>query len=225
MSATDTFYADDTSPSPGQPRSTSSKHLDLVKAQQGILSQIINLDTSASATNDSQAEDDPLDFDQCPKIAVGAGNDLVDRSMFTFKVLVYDSQVQSVMAPLFKVGNLRDCNVVLHSNITAKRENCPGLPVIYLVEPTLQNVEHIVSDLQQGLYDFVFVNFVSQVADNVLDQFALMVSKANCAHKICKVTSHNFGVYQVINRDFYTFFNHKANFINLYQNKHVKSTV
>jgi len=44
-----------------------------------------------------------------------------------------------LIAPIFKVGNLRDANVVLHSNIHSKREVCPGLPALYLLEPTEEN--------------------------------------------------------------------------------------
>ena len=56
--------------------------------------------------------------------------------MFKFKVLVYDNQCESMIAPLFKVGDLRDCNIVMHVNINAKRDACPGVPAVYLVEPT-----------------------------------------------------------------------------------------
>jgi len=51
------------------------------------------------------------------KLCIGANNDLVEKIMFTFKILVYDHKVQSLIAPIFKVGNLRDCNIVFHANI------------------------------------------------------------------------------------------------------------
>jgi hypothetical protein len=86
----------------------------------------------------------------------------VDKSHFTFKILVYDTHVQNMLAPIFKVGDLRECNVVLHSNIKAKREVCPGLPVIYLVKPTAENFALISQDLSKSLYDFVFIYFVEE---------------------------------------------------------------
>jgi hypothetical protein len=64
-----------------------------------------------------------------------------------------------MIAPIFKVGNLRECNVVLHLNINQKKDICPGLPAIYLVEPNLENFKAIANDCQKNLYDFVFVNF------------------------------------------------------------------
>ena len=115
--------------------------------------------------------------------------------MFTFKVLVYDNKVQNLIAPIFKVGNLRDCNVVLHCNINSKREQCPGLPAIYLLEPTDENFKLIANDLSQSLYDFVFINFVQETNAQQLDRLAVEVSKANCAHKICRVAYDHLGAF------------------------------
>jgi sec1 family domain-containing protein 1 len=61
--------------------------------------------------------------------------------------LVYDTHSQNLIAPIFKVGDLRDCNVVLHLNINSKRESCPGIPAIYLVQPTEENFKLIAKDL------------------------------------------------------------------------------
>lgn len=71
---------------------------------------------------------------------------MIDKVLVTFKILIYDNQVQSMIAPIFKVGNLRDCNVVLHQNINSKRDVIPGLPAIYLVEPSVANIKLIASD-------------------------------------------------------------------------------
>lgn len=92
---------------------------------------------------------------------MGESGTEIDKSVLTFKVLVYDDQVQRLIAPIFKVGDLRDCNVVLHININSKREACPGLPVVYLVMPTLDNMKMIAADCQNNLYDLVFVTFAS----------------------------------------------------------------
>ena len=77
---------------------------------------------------------------------MGAAGDLLEKELVTFKILIYDAQVQSLIAPIFKVGNLRDCNVVFHSNINAKRDVLPGLPAVYLVEPTVANMKMIATD-------------------------------------------------------------------------------
>ena len=100
---------------------------------------------------------------------MGVSGDMIEKDLVTFKVLIYDNQVQSLIAPIFKVGNLRDCNVVFHSNINAKRDVLPGLPAVYLVEPTNTNMKMIATDCQKNLYDFVFVNFTRKLTDSDME--------------------------------------------------------
>ena len=104
-----------------------------------------------------------------------------------------------MIAPIFKVGSLRECNVVLHLNIKPAhqkpREVCPGLPAIYLVEPTEENMKLIASDCQKNLYDFVFVNFTREIDDSDLDKFAIEMTRSNAAHKICRVAYEHLGAY------------------------------
>ena len=47
------------------------------------------------------------------EIPVGDGC-IVPRSLLTFKVLVYDTPGQNLIGVLMKVGNLRECNIVLN---------------------------------------------------------------------------------------------------------------
>lgn len=84
--------------------------------------------------------------DDDSKICVGCEGIYLEKQLFKFKILIYDNQVQNMIAPIFKVGSLRQCNVVLHLNINSKKDICPGLPVIYLVEPNEDNFKAIASD-------------------------------------------------------------------------------
>lgn len=137
---------------------------------------------------------------------MGADGNLISKSLFTFKILVYDTKVQNLIAPIFKVGNLRDCNVVLHANIKAVRQPCPGLGVIYLVEPTEENMKLIANDGQKGLYDFVFVNFVRETTESDLDTFAIQMTKSNAAHKICRVAYEHVGSFQTVSKDCFSLY-------------------
>lgn len=82
------------------------------------------MSSKANSGGDFSLEDDQdafaTDDDDLTKVCVGQNGDLLDKSLFMFKVLVYDTQVQNLIAPIFKVGNLRECNVVLHLNINSK---------------------------------------------------------------------------------------------------------
>ena len=62
-----------------------------------------------------------------------------------------------------KIGDLRECNVVYHANITSKRDPVPDLPIIYLVEPTKSNFSLIAKDAREKLYDIMIVHFTKPV--------------------------------------------------------------
>jgi hypothetical protein len=69
-----------------------------------------------------------------------------------------------------KIGDLRECNVVYHANITSKRDHVPDLPIIYLVEPTKSNFLLIAKDAREKLYDIMIVHFTKPV--DSLQEFA-----------------------------------------------------
>lgn len=203
-------------------KAQSTDSINLMEQQKRILRGVLNLTSWENQKGqvpegDTFADDDHDAYDESQKMVVGANGQMVDKSLFTFKILVYDNLVQSLIAPIFKVGNLRDCNVVLHCNINSKREACPGLPVVYLVEPTEDNFRLIAQDCQRSLYDYIFINFVREVKEHDLDKLAYEIAKTNQAHKVCRVAYEHLGSYQVINRDFFTFFGQAANFAQLHK--------
>ncbi len=62
----------------------------------------------AKESDESEGEDD---------VQVGDGQ-FAPRSLFTFKALILDKHGMEIVAPIMKVGSLRDCNIVLHLNIS-----------------------------------------------------------------------------------------------------------
>jgi hypothetical protein len=101
------------------------------------------------------------DDDEQTMIAVGNGGTKVQKSLFNFKLLCFDTLCQNLIAPIMKVGALREHNMTLHLNLDskAKREAVPEVACVYLVEPTQQSFKQIANDSANNLYDFVFVNF------------------------------------------------------------------
>lgn len=61
------------------------------------------------------------------------------------------------------------------------------MPVIYLVEPTPENVKLITSDLERGLYSPAYINFLSSVPRPVLEDFASQVAATGVAESITQV--------------------------------------
>lgn len=73
------------------------------------------------------------------------------------------------------------CNRLLNS----VRHSIPDVPAIYLVQPTPENVKRISQDLNQGLYESIYVNFISSIPRSLLEDFASQ--SINSAHMVSQV--------------------------------------
>lgn len=105
----------------------------------------------------------------------------------TWKVFVYDKFCQEVVAPLVKIGGLRNHGVTLHLNLNAERSPVADVPAVYFVEPTEANVAKIVEDLGRNLYESCYVNFASAVPRPLLEDLAKGALKAQAAQKVAGV--------------------------------------
>lgn len=63
----------------------------------------------------------------------------------------------------------------------------PDVPVVYLVQPTPENIEAITSDLQKGLYSPAHINFLSSVPRLLLEDFAARIATAGVAEHIDQI--------------------------------------
>ena len=61
------------------------------------------------------------------------------------------------------------------------------MPVVYLVEPTAANLEHITQDLQKGLYSPAYINFLSSISRPLLEEFAAQTAQAGTAESIGQI--------------------------------------
>lgn len=61
------------------------------------------------------------------------------------------------------------------------------MPVVYLVEPTAANLEHITQDLQKGLYSPAYINFLSSISRPLLEEFASQTAQAGTSESISQV--------------------------------------
>ena len=89
-----------------------------------------------------------------------------------WKVLVYDEAGRDVIAPLLKVFELRDLGVTLHMMIDKQRQPVPGVPAIYLCEPSEENIARIAKDATEELYQSFFINFLAQIPRRLLEALA-----------------------------------------------------
>eukprot|EP00927_Polykrikos_kofoidii_P065681 TRINITY_DN61412_c0_g1_i1.p1 TRINITY_DN61412_c0_g1~~TRINITY_DN61412_c0_g1_i1.p1 ORF type:complete len:655 (-),score=92.91 TRINITY_DN61412_c0_g1_i1:358-2268(-) len=120
-------------------------------------------------------------------LSIGAAEEQHGGAAQTFKVLVYDKFCQDVIAPLLKVGGLRKHGVTLNLNLSADRLPVTDTPVVYFVEPTVENIDKINDDIKKQLYESCYINFASAVPRSLLDKLARGAMEANAANKIAGV--------------------------------------
>ena len=75
----------------------------------------------------------------------------------------------------------------MHRNINTTRHSIPDVPVVYLVEPTPDNLRLITSDLSRNLYSPAYINFLSSVPRQLLEEFADQTVSSGTSEHIAQV--------------------------------------
>ncbi|KAI5818739.1 Sec1-like protein [Pyronema omphalodes] len=104
-----------------------------------------------------------------------------------WKVLVFDNLGRDIISSVLRVQDLRNFGVTIHLNLHAPRHPIPDVPVVYLVEPTSQNIEAISADLQKNLYETAYVNFLTSIPRQLLEDFAAVTAQNGTSDKIAQV--------------------------------------
>ncbi|GFR22728.1 sec1 family domain-containing protein 1 [Trichonephila clavata] len=104
-----------------------------------------------------------------------------------WKVLVYDRYGQDIISPLLSVKDLRDLGVTLHLLLHSDRETIPDVPVVYFVMPNEENITRIAQDFRNQLYDSFYLNFISPISRQRLEDLASAALLAGCVSSINSV--------------------------------------
>lgn len=104
-----------------------------------------------------------------------------------WKVLIYDRCGQDIISPLISVKELRELGVTLHLLLHSDRDPIPDVPAIYFVLPTDENIQRISQDFRDQLYDAYYLNYVSAVSRQKLEDLAGAALQASCVPHIHKV--------------------------------------
>lgn len=92
-----------------------------------------------------------------------------------------------MISSVLRVQDLRNFGVTIHLNLHAPRHSIPDVPVVYLVEPTSENINAISTDLSKNLYETAYVNFLTSVPRPLLEDFAALTAQNNTSEKIAQV--------------------------------------
>ncbi|KAG5438224.1 hypothetical protein PCANB_003075 [Pneumocystis canis] len=120
-----------------------------------------------------------------------------------WKVLIFDNLGQDIISTVLKVNDLRDNGITLFMQLMTERCPIPGVPAIYFIEPTLQNIQKISQDLSNHLYDSVYINFSSSIPCTLLEQFASMTSLQNTSKMVSQVYDHYLN-FVVLEKDLFS---------------------
>ncbi|CAL4062168.1 unnamed protein product, partial [Meganyctiphanes norvegica] len=104
-----------------------------------------------------------------------------------FSVLIYDRHGQDVISPLVTVKELREMGITLHLLLHSERGEVPDVPAIYFCQPTEENLVRIGQDFAEGLYSSYYLNFISPISRQKMEDLALAALQAGCQNSIKKV--------------------------------------
>ncbi|EER32101.1 hypothetical protein CTRG_03772 [Candida tropicalis MYA-3404] len=104
-----------------------------------------------------------------------------------WKVLVLDTKSRAILSSVLRVNDLLKCGITVHALITSNRASLPDVPVIYFIEPTIENILVVIDDLNQDKYDSFYINFTSSINRELLEEFAKKVSISGKSQKIKQV--------------------------------------
>lgn len=160
---------------------TSSSHHSLRDRQVASIEKILNLNQTSEQNADEHH--DPNANGLLPK-----STPILDADgKPIWKVLVFDNLGRDVISSVLRVNDLRGWGVTIHLNINTTRHSIPDVPVIYLVEPTAQNLEIVTSDLARGLYSPAYVNFLSSIPRPLLEDFAAKTAEHGTADHLAQI--------------------------------------
>lgn len=98
-----------------------------------------------------------------------------------------DQYTKQQITPLFSNSDLRRNGVTLHLQIMDKREPIKGVPAVYYVEPTEENVRRIVKDCASPIYEINYINFSSSISRELMTLFAQLCVENQCSQRIGRV--------------------------------------
>lgn len=142
---------------------------------------MLNLNNDAEESTDDHSDQHAITGTTVPSAPL-----LNSDGELIWKVLVFDDLGRDVISSVLRVNDLRAWGVTMHMHIASTRHPIPDVPVLYLVEPTPQNLATITSDLSRGLYSPAYVNFLHSIPRPLLEDFAKQTADAGTAENIAQ---------------------------------------
>ncbi|EJW04145.1 hypothetical protein EDEG_01581 [Edhazardia aedis USNM 41457] len=102
-----------------------------------------------------------------------------DPSLY-YKILILDDSTKDIISPLLKMNELRNIGITTYFMLNSNRQKIEGIPAIYFVKNTSENLKTIMQDVvQKQLYSAYFLNFVTQIDRESLEELAVTVGEGH----------------------------------------------
>lgn len=100
-----------------------------------------------------------------------------------FKVLILDESTQSILSPLLRLSDLRECGVTCHFLIDSKRDPISDAAAFYFIS----SGDALLSEMQTDPYAGYFLNSSTSFRRKQLEGIALRASEKQIANKVKSV--------------------------------------
>jgi hypothetical protein len=125
------------------------------------------------------------------------------NASLVWKVLIMDTQANKVIAPIIHLTDLHMHNIVLHLPLKSKREVLRSVTILYLIDPTDENIKLIIQDCKQGLYDQFQLNFLRPPSNQTLSALAQGLAESQSLGKVLKIFEQHLN-YMVLEPELFT---------------------
>lgn len=93
-----------------------------------------------------------------------------------------------ILSSLFHVSDFRLANVAFHSKLEdEKRGEIKETAIVYIINPTDENLKILIEDCSKQLYDFIFLEFLSPISNTSLKSLACELTKVGQVERIMRI--------------------------------------
>jgi len=102
----------------------------------------------------------------------------VDWDVFAFWGVVMDEQAVRILSTLLHISDFWLANIAYHAKLFEEKwGEIKETAMLYLVNPTDENIQWIIEDFSKNLYDYVFLEFLSPISNSSLKSLAQELAK------------------------------------------------
>ncbi|KAL7711653.1 Sec1 family protein [Entamoeba marina] len=105
-----------------------------------------------------------------------------------WKVIIFDQFCSDLLSLQLRIGEVRKYGVTLMLQIDASRQSIDDVPAIYFIQPTKENIEKVLKDINKQMYSSFTLCFTNQLPNGQLELLAEKTCETGTNDLIEKIT-------------------------------------